>query len=840
MPNFAKENDESKLKKRKKAKKKKKHRILKAFLLLILIIVLVGVGLVVGVVGSILGGAGELPLSDFEINNFTTIIYDKNGNEYASLYSAENRLYSSLSEMSPYLPKAFIAIEDERFETHFGIDLKRTGAATIKFLTTGNSDFGGSTITQQLIKKATNDDDHSWQRKVREIVRAIQLEQNMSKNQIIELYMNMIYLGEGAYGVETASYTYFNKSAGDLTIAECALIAGLAQSPEGRNPYKNPESAKTRQETVLGKMLELGSISQAQYDEAMAQELVYTKGTIEPAASNSYFVDAIIEALSKDLQKEKGVTAVMAQKMIYSNGLKIYSTIDPEIQSAVEEVYLDESYFKLRTGAYDPEVQSAMVIIDYKNGNVVGIVGGAGEKTTLRGLNRATQSYRAPGSTIKPLATYAPGINEGLFTAASTFDDSPLTYRFSTTTWQPHNSYSSYRGLTSVRKAIEISSNIIAARAFLTVGATTSMTYLRNFGITSLTNADAVPGALALGGLTKGICPLEHAAAYATIANSGIYLSPKFYTKVVDRNEEVLINKVSDLREVLTPDTAYIVTDMMRDVVRGSEATGGSAALPNGMPVAGKTGTSNESKDRWFAGFTPYYVASVWVGYDQQKNVNMSGNPAAKIWKAVMTKVHANLPAKEFEKPSSVVSMQVCADSGLLATDLCRQDRRGDRTKTEIFSKSHLPTQECNVHVLATVCPESYKLANPTCLKTAGTTQIVCIDRHYTEKPSSLPKDFAYEVPMDYCTYHYCPVDEYGNFITEYYGGSRNDIEPMIPIENYNTGTSSNGELAGTGTESEQEAPVTPSAETGIVSDNTDNIAQTNTGGNSGKKYWWE
>ena len=484
MPNSANENDESKLKRKKKGKKKKKHRILKVFLLFILILFLMGIGLVVGIVSSILNGAGELPLSDFEINNFTTIIYDKNGNEYASLYSSENRLYAPLNEMSPYLPKAFIAIEDERFETHFGIDIKRTGAAAVKFLTTGNSDFGGSTITQQLIKKATNDDDRSWQRKVREIVRAIQLEQKMSKDQIIELYMNMIYLGEGAYGVETASYTYFNKSAKDLTIAECALIAGLTQSPEGRNPYKNPESAKARQELVLGKMLELGYISQAQYDEAKAQELVYTKGTIEPTASNSYFVDAIIEALSKDLQKEKGVTAVMAQKMIYSNGLKIYSTVDPDIQEAAEKIYLDESYFKLRTGAYDPEVQSAITIIDYKNGNVVGIVGGAGEKTQLRGLNRATQSFRAPGSTIKPLATYAPGINEGIFTAASTFDDSPLTYKFGSTTWNPHNSYSSYRGLTSVRKAIEISSNIIAARAFLTVGATTSMTYLKNFGIT--------------------------------------------------------------------------------------------------------------------------------------------------------------------------------------------------------------------------------------------------------------------------------------------------------------------------------------------------------------------
>lgn len=816
MPNSPKEINEAKLKKKKKGKKKK-HRILKAFLLFILVIILIVAGLAVGVVSSILNGAGELPLSDFEIHNFTTIIYDKNGNEFASLYSSENRLYSSITEMSPYLPKAFIAIEDERFETHFGIDLKRTGAATIIFLTTGNSDFGGSTITQQLIKKATQDDDRSWQRKVREIVRAIQLEQNMSKNQIIELYMNMIYLGEGAYGVETAAYTYFNKSASELSIAECALIAGLAQSPEGRNPYHNPESAKKRQELVLGKMLELGYISNEQYKEALSQELVYEKGTIEAAASNSYFVDAIIEDLSKKLQKEKGVTSAMAMKMIYSDGLKIYSTVDPEIQKSMEEVYLNQDYFKLRTGVYDPEVQSAMVIIDYRNGNVVGLVGGAGEKTTLRGLNRATQSYRAPGSTIKPLATYAPGIDTGLFTAATTFDDVPFTYKFGTTTWTPKNSYSAYRGLTPVRKAVEISSNIIASKAFIEVGVTTSMTYLRNFGITSLTNADAAPGALALGGLTKGICPLEHAAAYGTIANCGIYLTPKFYTKVIDRNEEVVINNVSELREVISPDTAYIVTSMMRDVITGSEATGSSAALPNGMPAAGKTGTTNSSKDRWFAGFTPYYVGSTWVGYDQQKNVNMSGNPAAKIWKAVMTKVHAGLSSSNedsssFIRPSSVVTLEVCTDSGLLATDLCRSDRRGNRTKTEIFSKSHMPTQTCDVHVMASVCPDTLKLANPTCLRVAGTVDIVCLDRHYTEKPSVLPKDFDYEVPMDYCTYHYCAVDEYGNFITEYYDDYNNSSEPDVTSEDET-------ENSDKGNENE-----------------IDNREETN----NDQKYWWE
>ena len=771
MPNKEKSNDS---KKRKKKSKKSSRKVWKIILITLLIMFLVGMGLLVGAIVAILNGAGALSRADFEISDFTTVIYDKNGKEYATLYNEENRYYSSLDEMSPYLPKAFIAIEDERFEKHFGIDIKRTGAAIVKFVTTGNSDFGGSTITQQLVKKVTKDDDRSWQRKAREIVRAVQVEQWLTKDQIIELYMNIIYLGSGAYGVETAASTYFDKTAEELTIAEAALIAGLAQAPEGYNPYNHPEKAKNRQKLVLGKMLECGYIDQSQYDEAINQELVYIRGTLESSSSNDYFVDALVDQLAEDLQEEKGVTKIMAQKMIYSNGLKIYSTIDPEIQSTMETVYQDESYFKLRNGEYDPELQSAMVVIDYSKGNVVGLVGGAGEKTVLRGLNRATQTYRAPGSTIKPLAVYAPGIDSKAFTAATTFDDVPTTFKVGVHTWAPNNSYKTHRGLTTVRKAIEVSSNIIAAKAYETVGANTSIAYLKKFGITSIDDSrDVYPGALALGGLTKGMSTYEHAAAYSAIANCGIYLEPKLYTKVVDREQQILIEKTSTLREVISQDSAYLMTSMLRNVVNGSEGTGGSAALPNGMLVAGKTGTTNDSMDRWFAGYTPYYAASVWVGYDQQKTVNASGNPAAKIWKAVMKEVHADLSASNypkttsFTKPKTVVSMEVCADSGLLATELCKNDPRGDRTVTEYFSKSNLPKEECTTHVKIQVCADTLLLPNPTCLNMHTLVEKICLDRKYEQKPSALPKDIDYEIPFDYCEFHYCPKDEFGNYIVE-------------------------------------------------------------------------
>lgn len=756
----------------KEKKKKKKRIVLKIILWTILIVSLILIGLFAGFVSSIVDGAGALSKADFEINKFTTYIYDKDGNEYTTVNSGENRTYASLSECSPYLSKAFIAIEDERFETHNGIDVKRTLGATVKYVLSkfgiGKASYGGSTITQQVIKKVTGEDERDAKRKVREIVRAIQLEKWLSKDQIIELYMNLIYLGEGSYGVEAASYIYFDKSASELTIAECALIGGLAQAPEGYNPYKYPEKAKNRQLLVLSKMLECGYISQSQYDEAKAEELVYKKGSIELASSNSYFIDAVIEKVIDDLQEEKGITRIMAQKMVYNNGLKIYTTLDPKVQDALETVYTDDSYFKNAKGEYDPELQSAMVIIDYKKGNIVGLVGGAGEKTTLRGFNRATQTTRAPGSNIKPLAVYGAGLEKGVLTAATVYDDTPITLKVGNKVWTPVNYDKRYRGLSNIRKATMISMNIVAVKAFQDVGVDYSIEFLKKLGITSLTSSDKYPAALALGGLTNGISPVEMAAAYGTIANGGVYIEPKLYTKVVDRYGETLLEKRSTIRDVMSKENAYILTTMLQDVVTGSEGTAKVTKIKN-IDTAGKTGTTSDSKDRWYSAYTPYYVGSVWVGYDQQKTISTSVNPSAKLWKAVMEKVHEGLPAAKFTKPSGVVEVEVCMDSGLLATELCKKDRRGSRVYTEYFNSKNgtIPTEYCTTHKLVEVCPDSFKLANPTCISKVGTVDIVFIDRNYETVPSILPEDYAYEVPSTYCDLemHYCETDENGNYI---------------------------------------------------------------------------
>lgn len=747
----------------KKKKKKGKRKIWKIVLLTIMWGIIIMIGLGVGVVYSIFNGAGELPLEKFEINNFTTIVYDKDGNEYARLDTKENRIYVSLSEMSPYLPKAFIAIEDERFEQHIGFDVKRTAAATLKWLTTGNSDFGGSTITQQLIKKVTNDQGRSWQRKVREIVRAVQLEQKMSKNQIIELYMNIIYLGENSYGVETAAHTYFNKTAAELSIAECAMIGGLAQAPSSVNPFSNYEKAKARQELVLGKMYELGYITKDEYDTAKAEELAVNKGTTSTSSSsNSYFVDAVVEAVIDDIHEKYGVDKGEAQRMVYSNGYKIYTTVDPKIQADMESVYQDEKYFKLANGKYDPEIQSAMVIIDYSKGNVVGLVGGAGQKTIQRGLNRATQTKRPPGSTMKPLGVYAPALEAGIITAATTFDEVSTTFKVAgSKDWTPGNN-GVYRGLIPVRRAISASSNVVAAKVFNKLGASASRNFLLKLGITSLTSSDVGAASLALGGLTVGISPYEHAAAYGTFANGGIYIEPKLYTKVVDRNEETVLEKYSDVRSVMSKQNAYILTSMLQSVV--TAGTGSEAALSN-MNVAGKTGTTNSSKDRWFAGYTPYYVGSVWVGYDTQKHISMSGNPAARIWKAVMSKVHENLENKAFTKPSGIVSVEVCKDSGMIPTELCKHDRRGDRTTTEYFVSGTQPKEECTMHVEVEVCPDTLKLKNPTCYNVTSSYKIVCLNKTYETVPNPKPQDYDYIIPTEYCTFHEANKDENGNYI---------------------------------------------------------------------------
>lgn len=728
----------------KKKKKKKKHKILRTILLTIFIVGILGCIAFAGMVFGVINGAERLEKSDLKYNNLTTFIYDKNGNEYASLYGEENRVLISLKDMSPYLPKAFIAIEDERFETHFGVDIRRTGYAILTWLKNGgNSSFGGSTITQQLVKNITQDKEKDALRKVREWIRAVQVESWLTKDEIMEMYLNLIYLGGGAFGVQAASYNYFGKDASQLTIAECAVLAGINHGPELYNRHKAPEKIKERQEVVLAKMLELGKINQEQYEEAVKQELVYK--SVDTSSSSSYIVEAVVEAVIADIVKEKKTTKAVATKMVYGDGLKIYTNIDPDIQKTMEEVYADESYFPLDK-TYNERPQSAMIVIDYEKGAVSGLVGGAGDKV-LRGLNRATMSKRQPGSTIKPIAVYGPGIDKKIITAATVYDDVYMKIG----NWKVNNWTGGYAGLSTVRKGIEKSMNVVAVKALQDVGVDTAYTYLQKMGMKSITESDKnLP--LALGGVA-GITPLEMCAAYATIANHGTYIEPAFYTKVLDNSNKELLVKTQETRQVFSEETAYIVTDMMKDVVTGANGTATYVKV-GGNPIAAKTGSTDQNKDRWFCAFTPYYVGTVWYAFDEPKRVNVSGqNPAAKIWMAVMKKAHENLEIKKFVEPSTIVKAKICVDSGKLAGEFCEHDQRGSRTRTELFIKGTVPTETCNIHVQQKVCSESGLLATNLCPLDKQETKVF-IQRTVLLENVEEATDYKYEVPKEYCQVH--------------------------------------------------------------------------------------
>ncbi len=677
--------------------------------------------IIFGAIGMVLGGIA-LYLIAVNVDNidydsigldFSSIIYatDKDGNhvEYEQIYGEQNRLWAALSDMPEHLPAAFVAIEDERFYKHSGFDLKRTVKATMNYVFNRDTSFGGSTINQQLVKNITGDDETSPQRKIVEIFRAIDMDKRLSKDQILELYLNTIYLSQGCHGVETASNKYFGKTVSELTLAECASIAGITQFPTKYDPILNPDNNKAKQELVLAKMLELEMISQDEYDTAMAEELVFQNNeTDENASVYSYFTDQIIADVLEDLQKELKLSKSIASKMLFSGGLQIYSTIDKEIQDSIEKVYKNPSDY-IRFDEENP-IQSAIVIMDPYTGEVKGMSGGLGDKERSRGLNRATESLRQPGSSIKPLSVYAPGFEYKKFTPYTVFVDEP--YEKNGHSFK--NYYSGFWGAMTVRRAIEQSVNTVAVMCLDKVGIELSYNFLvHNLKLSTITESDKAYSPLALGGLTEGVSVYEMTAAYSAFVNSGIYTEPYTYTKVVDNDGKVILEKKKNSSIAMSEVTARTTVNMLRSVV--TNGTGSPAALYN-MPVGGKTGTTDDDKDRWFVGITPYYVAAVWVGYDQPKTITGYGtNPAVVLWKNCMKPIHENLPSKAYPEVRGLTEVKICSDSGMLASDLCAQDYRGSRVTTEQIPKSEAPVDTCDMHKKTKVDIKTDMLAGPNC-----------------------------------------------------------------------------------------------------------------------------
>lgn len=780
------------------------------FLLFLISAAVLGVSAGIGVFKGILATAPDIGNIDVTPSGFSTFVYDIEGNQTAKLVSTDsNRIPVSMDMVPEDLAHAFVAVEDARFYDHNGIDIKGIfRAAAIGIRNKFHFSEGASTITQQLLKNNvftdwTSEDSFAdrMKRKIQEQYLALELEKVMDKDDILINYMNTINLGQNTLGVQAASLRYFNKSVSDLNLSECAVIASITQNPTKYNPITHPEKNAERREKVLRNMAEQGYISQEEYDEAMADD-VYSRIQVVDSENgestvNTYFVDALTDDVLEDLIAA-GYNETQAYTLLYSGGLKIYSTQDPAIQAICDEVFADESNFPENTKWYlnyeltvvsengdrtnystemfrsfwreaktgynliytsqdeaymdielykeailgkgdevfsetislTPQPQVSLVIEDQSTGYVVAMEGGRGAKSGSRTLNRATDTVRQPGSTFKILSTYAPALDSAGLTLATVIDDAPFNYANGrpVANWYGE----AYRGLSSLRDGIRDSMNIVTVKALTWITPQLGFDYLMNFGFTTLEERKEINGeifsdiqqSLALGGITNGVTNEELNAAYACIANGGTYIKPKLYTKVLDHDGNVILdNTAPQSKQVIKETTAFLLTDAMVDVV--TSGTGGSVNFGN-MPIAGKTGTTSDYNDVWFSGYTPYYTATTWTGFDN--NVKLSGdekNLAKKLWRTVMAKIHEDLPSESFTVPAGIVTATVCSRSGKLPIEgLCNGTLR-----TEYFAEGTVPTETCNIHYSGPICNYCQLPATELCpFKVDGVRELPLIE----------------------------------------------------------------------------------------------------------------
>lgn len=715
--------------------------ILTAILVLIITGIIVGSAFAVYIKDNLIEDYDIVGL-ETNLEQTTKIFYtDKNGNQVEMpterLHGNENRSWVSITKMPTNLKNAFVAIEDERFYEHNGMDFKRTSGAVLEFIK-GNSSYGGSTITQQLIKNFSGDNEATIQRKITEIFRAISLTKKRSKDEVLEMYLNTINLSNGCYGVQAASNYLFGKDVSELTLVECASLASIPKSPYKYNPKSNPEENLKRRNTVLFKMKELGWISEKEYNEAVNAELVLniTNKNSKTGSTQvySYFTDALIEQLITDLNTTYGYPREVAVNIIFNGGLEIHSTVDPDVQRIMEEVYKDDSTFPAVQGIA-PE--SAMVVIDPFTGDVKGIVGGRGEKEQSRGLNRATMSKRQIGSAIKPLTVYGPAIDKGVINYATIIDDTPYSYNEVTEKYWPDNAGRDYLGKITVYDAVIRSLNTPAVKTVDMI--TPEYAYYfgkEKLGLTSLELSDCDYAPMALGGLTNGLTVLEVAGAYTTYANDGTYSKPRLYTAVYNNNGELLLEAKKQQSVVVSRSTSQLMTKILRGVVEDVYGTGYSLTLKDKVATAGKTGSTNSNKDFYFAGYTPYYAGAAWYGYDQPKYISSNTNYAMRAWDKVMNRIHDELVIKNLASGEGLVDFdddllveaEFCSDSGCVPNIYCEVfDARGSRVETGWFKKGDEPKEECTAHVAVEFCPVSNGVAGPYCPK-EGRKQFALVD----------------------------------------------------------------------------------------------------------------
>ncbi len=647
----------------------------------------------------------EFDLSSVDSSlNYTSVVYGVKDGAYVeaeTLHASENRIWADIGSIPENLQHAFVAIEDERFYKHSGVDLLRTGSAVLNFLNPGsNKTFGGSTITQQVIKNLTGEDEQTVSRKIQEIRRAWYVEREYKKDQILEVYLNTIYLSQGCYGVQTAAEVYFNKTLDQLTLLECASIASITNLPTYYDPIQNPDNNLRRAGFVIDKMLELEYITEEEAKAAKADKLELHVGESNKNESgtevNSYFVDQVVEDVIDALVNEKGYSQSYARSLVYSGGIQIYSTMDLKVQAAVDKIFQDASNFPKVT-AKGQSLQSAITVIDNSTGAVVGMAGGVGKKTVARGLNRATKSYLQPGSCMKPIGTYGPAIEYGIkiegvrVAPGMLLMDDAIREDSKGNPW-PKNYDATTKKMMTVQAALDQSKNTVAVRVNNALGARTAFKFLQNnLNVSTLvagSGADENDQAMALGGLTKGISVLEITAAYSAFANDGTYTTPYTFTKILDQNGRVLLENRVDSQTAMQKNTAAVINQMLNHAAEYGTGTSGRIS---GQTMCAKTGTTSDDKDRWYVGYTKYYSAGVWVGYDQPATIEYGGlNPAAVAWKKVMSQVHSGLPRKGFAAPTGLTYVEVCTETGKLPTEKCVNKVSGQ------FFAGSLPHATCD------------------------------------------------------------------------------------------------------------------------------------------------
>ena len=758
--------------------KKANVSILRIIFIALIAVLAIGCCMGIGAMRGLIDDAPDISEVNIVPVGEATFVYDANGDQLQKLTAPDsNRMPVTIDQIPLDLQHAVVAIEDERFYEHNGIDIRGILRAGVVGITTGHFSEGASTITQQLIKNNVFTDWvnestlERFERKFQEWYLALELEKQVKdKDVILQNYLNTINLGNGNYGVQAAAQDYFGKDVSDLTLSECTVLAGITQNPTKYNPVINPENNAKRRQEVLDHMLDQEYITKEQYDECLADNVYERIQSVEKESESenttySYFIDELTEQVIQDLQDKRGYSEQQAYNALYSGGLRIYTTQDPSIQQICDEEYSDpdnfpsgsqveldyaltlkhangeeenystemlEQYFiqnessdftvlfnsqesaqahvdaykaavmtegdevVAETVHFTPQPQSSLCIIDQHTGYVKAIVGGRGEKSSSLSLNRATNTTRQPGSTFKPLAAYAAALNECGMSLATTFEDEPFTYD----NGEPlYNADRQYHGTVTMREAIVHSYNIPAVKCMIEITPELGVKYLQKFGFTTLITEpteinggiyDDVNASTAIGGITQGVSNLELTAAYATIANNGTYIKPVFYTKILDADGNVVIDNTPEKTTVIKPSTAYLLTNVMEDVV--TEGTGTRVQF-DGMHIAGKTGTTDNYRDLWFCGFTPYYTCSVWAGYDDNTVLPQGTYRTYQqtLWRNIMQRIHADLPDTDFKMPSTVQKASICTQTGLLATSSCN-------AVTEYFDIDQIPTQYCSGH----------------------------------------------------------------------------------------------------------------------------------------------